>query len=57
MMKKLKQLLQAELPALVAASGLGLIFGTGLGFYKGALLFGCVFFILQPFVLMPLFRK
>lgn len=56
-MKKLKLLLGKELPPFVVAVGLGVIFGYGAGLHKGALLAAVVFLILQPFVLLPLFRK
>ena len=56
-MKGLKLLLVAELPALVVALGIGLIFGYGVGLYKGALLAVVVFLVLQPFMLLPFFRK
>lgn len=53
----LKKLLLAELPSLVVAAGLGVIFWINLGFYKGVLLFGLAFLVMQPFVLVPFFRK
>ena len=53
----LKKLLMAELPSLVVAAGLGAIFWINLGFYKAALLFGFVFLVMQPFVLVPFFRR
>lgn len=56
-MKKLKLLLAAELPPLVVALGVGMIFGYGVGLHKGVLLAAVVFLILQPFILLPYFRK
>lgn len=56
-MKKLKSLLGIELPPFVVAVGLGVMLGYGAGLHKGALLAAVVFLILQPFVLLPLFRK
>lgn len=53
----LKKLLLAELPSLVVAAGLGSIFWVYLGFYKAALLFGFAMLLMQPFVLVPFFRK
>jgi hypothetical protein len=56
-MKKLRLLLAAELPPLVVAVGLGMVFGYGVGLHEGALLAAVVFLILQPFILLPFFRK
>ena len=56
-MKKLKLLLAAELPPLVVAVGLGMLFGYGVGLHKGALLAAVAFLILQPLILLPFFRK
>ena len=56
-MKKLKLLLVAELPPLVVAVGLGMIFGYEVGLNKGVMLTAVVFLILQPFILPPFFRK
>lgn len=52
----LKNLLLVELPALVVAAGLGVIFWVSLEFYKAAFLFGFVVLVMQPFVLVPFFR-
>jgi len=56
-MDKVKYLLAVELPSLVVAAGLGLIFGYGAGLHKGALLAGVVFLVLQPLILVSFFMR
>jgi hypothetical protein len=53
----IKMLLLAELPSLIVSSGLGIIFGVGIGAIPGLMLFIVVLLVLQPFVLVPLFLK